>query len=114
SEWVRAAGATLYALRATDPSPLTLLDKAIPDRPVILLDDLGHAVWVNSLALDLAGISKDDVDPPGGIYERSPTTGAMSGLLLENAQQKARDASAFDADVLYDGLLLGLEFVASK
>ena len=59
-----------------------MLDAVVPDRPVILLDDTLHSAWVNTKALEAAGITKDTPDPPGGEYVRDPAgeaTGAIDG-----------------------------------
>ncbi len=59
------------------------LDEAVPDRPVILKSLDAHSAWVNSKALELAGISADKADPPGGRIERVSGTGEPSGGLRE-------------------------------
>lgn len=59
-----------------------LLDEIVPDRPVYLLDHTMHGAWVNSRALEMAGIDKDAPDPPGGEYirdENGEPTGAVKG-----------------------------------
>ncbi|CAM9320080.1 unnamed protein product [Chrysoparadoxa australica] len=103
--WVRAAGASLYDLRGAEGAgrPLLALDEAFPSTKVLVLDDLGHAVWANSLAMNAAGITSDSPDPPGGVYERD-SSGALTGLVLESAQQKLRDAAQPAAAAL-DGAL---------
>jgi predicted amidohydrolase YtcJ len=111
--WVVGAGASLFDLRNNPESPIDALDAAVPDRPVLILDDLGHAVWVNTLGMAAAGFSEGDDNPPGGILHRD-RTGRLTGLLLENAQHRARDAAAFDADTVYDGLLGALESLAAN
>lgn len=57
------------------------LDAACPDRPVYL-PRVGHAGVANTLALRLAGISRDTPDPAGGRIERGPD-GEPTGLLME-------------------------------
>lgn len=57
------------------------LDEACADRPVYL-PRVGHAAVANSRALELAGISRDTPDPPGGRIDRS-ADGEPNGLLLE-------------------------------
>jgi hypothetical protein len=60
------------------------LDAAVSDRPVAARRVDGHALWVNSLALEKAGIRSDTPDPPGGrILRRSD--GSASGVLVDNA-----------------------------
>ncbi len=106
--WVRAAGPSLFDLLGTDELPIDVLDRAVPDRPMLILDDLGHAVWTNTMGLDAAGIGADDSDPQGGVLLRDPVSGRLTGLLAENAQQLVRNAAAPDPDVVYDGLLQAL------
>lgn len=55
-----------------------------------------------------AGIGPDDPDPQGGIYGRDPETGRLNGLLLENAQQRIRNAAP-DDEVVHEGLLVALD-----
>ncbi len=62
-----------------------ILDRLFPDRPVYLVSSFGHAAWVNSRALEIAGIDDDTPNPPAGIIERDPETGAASGTLREAA-----------------------------
>ncbi|MCL2580389.1 MAG: amidohydrolase [Oscillospiraceae bacterium] len=60
------------------------LDKYFPDRPCFLLNAELHGVWVNSKALEIAGITKDTPDPLGGIIERDKD-GNPTGFLYETA-----------------------------
>lgn len=60
------------------------LDAVVSDRPALLHRVDGHAVWVNSKALQLAGIGKDTQDPPGGKIERD-AQGNPSGVLVDGA-----------------------------
>lgn len=61
-----------------------LLDEVIKDKPVWLSRVDGHAGWANSKALQLAGISKDSIDPPGGQIIRD-ANGEPTGVLIDNA-----------------------------
>jgi predicted amidohydrolase YtcJ len=63
------------------------LDALIPDRPVALVSYDGHSRWVNSVALERAGITKDTPDPEGGRIERDPGTGEPNGVLRETAMK---------------------------
>jgi predicted amidohydrolase YtcJ len=73
------------------------LDAVAPDRPVALTDIDGHASWVNSLALERAGITADTPVPPGGAILLDPETGEPNGILLEGARARIADAMARDA-----------------
>jgi predicted amidohydrolase YtcJ len=60
------------------------LDRVSPDRPVYLESRDGHTAWVNTKALDLAGIIAETVDPPDGRIDRD-RDGRPSGALQEGA-----------------------------
>jgi len=59
------------------------LDKVAPDNPVAIPGP--HYVIVNSLALKMAGITRDTPDPPGGEIWKDAKTGEPNGLLMDNA-----------------------------
>ncbi|MGB3726250.1 MAG: amidohydrolase [Glaciecola sp.] len=61
------------------------LDKVIKDRPVYLSRVDGHAGWVNSKALELAGITRDTMSPSGGEIVKDEY-GEPTGLLIDNAE----------------------------
>jgi len=58
------------------------LDAVVGDRPVLLHRVDGHAIWVNTKALEMAGITKETPDPKGGRIERKP-----SGVLVDAAME---------------------------
>ena len=60
------------------------LDRVCPDRPVFLPNRDGHDAWVNSKALELAGITADTPDPEHGRIARDPD-GSPLGTLHEGA-----------------------------
>jgi predicted amidohydrolase YtcJ len=60
------------------------LDAVSPDNPVFLTRIGGHSAWVNSQALDIAGVDQDTQDPPGGRVVRDEA-GDATGMLLEQA-----------------------------
>ena len=62
------------------------LDAIVADRPVLLTSEDGHFAWVNSKAIELAGVSKASVNPPGGLIEKNPQTGEPSGTFRETAR----------------------------
>jgi predicted amidohydrolase YtcJ len=61
------------------------LDAVSDNHPVALQRVDGHAVWVNSRAMRLAGITKTTPDPPGGRLIRD-ASGAPTGVLVDGAQ----------------------------
>jgi predicted amidohydrolase YtcJ len=60
------------------------LDEIVPDRPVLVLNASGHIAYVNSKALETAGITRDSPDPPGGEYGRY-ADGSLNGVLYGQA-----------------------------
>ncbi|HEX7737503.1 MAG TPA: amidohydrolase [Ktedonobacteraceae bacterium] len=58
------------------------LDVAAPEHPVALWSKDGHLLWVNSLALQRAGISAQTPDPANGAILRAGS-GEPSGVLQE-------------------------------
>lgn len=58
------------------------LDAVVPDRPVFLMNTDTHAAWVNTKALELAGIGADTPDPWDGYYVRD-ADGTPTGCLQE-------------------------------
>ncbi len=59
------------------------LDAVAPDNPVYLTRVDGHAAWVNSRALEIAGIQRGTPDPPGGMILRD-SRGEPTGTLVDN------------------------------
>lgn len=60
------------------------LDEISMEYPIFLAAKSLHASWVNSRALQLAGITRDTPDPHGGIIVRG-ADGTPTGILLESA-----------------------------
>ena len=81
--WVRGVGWDLSAF-PEQTLDAAFLDSLIPDRPAYFAAADGHSAWVNSAALELAGITADTPDPDGGRIERG-ADGAPQGLLREAA-----------------------------
>lgn len=60
------------------------LDQYFIDRPVFLLNAEAHGAWVNSKALEIAGITKETPNPFGGEIARDEK-GEATGFLYESA-----------------------------
>ena len=110
--WVRAAGPYASDLLDRSELPVDVLDRAVPDRPAVVVGGLGHSTWVNSRGLEAAGIDGNTPDPRGGIIHRDPATGRPSGVLLEAAQHLALDVSESptpeNLEAAYQGLLTSI------
>jgi hypothetical protein len=66
------------------------LDQAAPDHPVYLTRVDGHAAWVNSKALQLAGVGASTPDPPGGKIHRD-AQGRPTGIFIDRAMGLVRN-----------------------
>lgn len=62
-----------------------ILDEVSPDNPVLIRRMGGHAIWVNSVALEQSGITRDTESPSGGEIVKDPETGEPTGILKEAA-----------------------------
>jgi predicted amidohydrolase YtcJ len=62
------------------------LDGVVADRPVYLLSQDYHSAWVNSRALEEAGITAATADPTGGRIDRDPH-GIPTGVVHEAAKR---------------------------
>ena len=83
-EWIQGSG-WLDTLWETPGYPTKEeLDAVAPDNPVILIRSDNHMCWVNSKALELAGITKDTPDPQGGKILKTDD-GELLGCLTDNA-----------------------------
>jgi len=61
------------------------LDRVSPRNPVILSRVCGHIAVANSLALQIASIRKETLDPQGGHIDRDPISGEPTGILRDEA-----------------------------
>ena len=64
-----------------------LIDPVTAHTPVFISRYDGHAALANSLALKLAGVTKDTRDPAGGVIVRDPKSGEPTGILKDEAQE---------------------------
>jgi hypothetical protein len=81
--WVIGNGWALPLFPNANPQK-EWLDEIVPDRPVMIGSADGHSVWVNSKALQAAGITKNTPDPQDGRIEHN-AQGEPSGALRESA-----------------------------
>ena len=81
------------------------LDEYVTDKPVVLKRVDGHAVWLNSKAMALAGINKHSVSPDGGEIVKDEN-GEPTGVLIDNAEeliwQKVPQESAQKWELAFD------------
>lgn len=81
--------ADFSTVQPTTPSH-DLLDRAVADRPIVILNTSGHAYWLNAAALAAAGITDypvPDAEEESGVIRDA--SGHPSGILLEAAMEIA-------------------------
>tara|TARA_R110002096_G_scaffold435826_2_gene663590 strand:- start:126604 stop:128202 length:1599 start_codon:yes stop_codon:yes gene_type:complete len=83
-EWVTGRGWDQNIWEGQNFPNASTLDAVLPKRPVALRRVDGHALWVNSAALALAGIDRNTADPAGGTIERD-AQGQPTGIFIDNA-----------------------------
>jgi predicted amidohydrolase YtcJ len=87
AQWIIGGQWTSDFFRNQDiGSPREWLDAISSDKVIYLNDDATHNAWVNSRALEMAGITADTPDPEGGTIVRD-ANGEPNGLLYEHARR---------------------------
>jgi predicted amidohydrolase YtcJ len=110
--WILGGGWAMAAFPGGTPTAADL-DAVVPDRPVFLPNRDHHGAWVNTRAMEIAGIRRDSPEPPHGRYERD-AKGDPTGTLHEGAMDVvARHAPEATAEQYYDGLLAGQAYLHS-
>ena len=84
-EWIQGRGWNQTLWPENEFPTAEDLDQVVSDRPVWLSRVDGHAGWGNSMAMRLAGISKDTPDPQGGVIIRD-NQGEATGVFIDAAE----------------------------
>ncbi|CAH7464398.1 Urease [Vibrio chagasii] len=117
--WLMGYGFSLESTLNSDSeyTPLEIIDSVFPDRPVVIMEQTSHSMWVNSKALKIARISPQSPDPQGGAYLKDPASGKLNGILLDNAGDQIMEMAWNSQSELfeqsYQGLMYGLEEAAA-
>lgn len=110
--WIVGAGWSMEFFPGGTPTRESI-DRIVPDRPVALINRDHHGMWVNSRALELAGITVGTADPSDGRIERD-SSGAPSGTLHEGAVALiAAVRPQISPELAYRGLLRGQQELLS-
>ena len=88
-EWFIAEGFTPGPM-SKEALSLATLDEIVPDKPAYVADESGHNAWVNSRALEVAGVTAETPDPPAGYFERDES-GSLTGRVFESAMNTFSD-----------------------
>lgn len=83
--WIRGRGWDQNLWKEKKFPTSEMLDQIVSDRPVVLGRVDGHAIWVNSKAMQLSEITNLTPDPTGGKIVRDET-GKPTGVFVDNAK----------------------------
>ena len=109
-EWILGGGWSMSVFPGGTPTAAAL-DRVMRHRPVFLTNRDGHGAWVNSRALELAGIDANTPDPADGRIERD-AHGIPTGTLHEGAMSLIdRLLAPTSDDEMLKGLLRGQEYL---
>ena len=90
------------------------LDKVAPDIPVCLIRTDSHAAWVNSKAVEIAGITNETSNPEGGEIVRD-AKGEATGILIDTARRLvSKYIPSLSKEQRLDALLLAQEELVSN
>lgn len=85
------------------------LDAACADRPVMIRSYDHHYIWVNTKAIEMAGITIDTPDPRNGIIGRYPD-GTPNGIFQETTAMDLLIRNLPGADYTVEQYKAGIEF----
>jgi predicted amidohydrolase YtcJ len=84
TDWVLGYGHTIMTLLEAQRAPRLILDDAISDVPVAIMEQSSHSTWVNSRALEVLGINASTPNPQGGLILKD-ANGEPNGILVDAA-----------------------------
>lgn len=84
SSWILGWGFNLEVLLDATRSPIEILNDISTTRPIAVMEQTSHSVWVNSKALELAGFNVGSSHPLGGVIMKD-VNGQANGILIDNA-----------------------------
>ena len=90
------------------------IDAVTPDHPVMVNRLDGHSALANTRALELAKVTRDTKDTPGGVIDRD-AKGEPTGLLRDNAMGLVRRVIPGHSPEMYDRALdAAMKYVAER
>ncbi len=112
-EWILGMGWNHMDWARSEFPNKAALDAVAPENPVILDRKDGHSIWLNSAALRAANITRDTLDPAGGVIDRD-ASGNPTGILRERAADLASTGIGFDPDFVSENELLAAIRIAHQ
>lgn len=88
-EWIIGGGWNQVLWESDDFPTANDLDAVVSDRPVFLTRVDGHAAWVNSRALEMAGVDRNTPNVQGGTILKNEE-GEPNGILVDRSMRTVR------------------------
>lgn len=82
-----------------------ILDNICREKPIVIRSGEGHAIWANSKAIDMAGITEDTISPKGGVVEKTEN-GKIRGCFKDEAGKLLEGVLEDDSVELYKKAIL--------
>jgi predicted amidohydrolase YtcJ len=102
--WIRGRGYNEFYLAEKRHPNRWDLDQVTSTHPIKLTHRTGHAHVLNSLALQMVGISNETPDPPDGLIDRDIETGGPTGILYRMGDFLSRMIPPLENDQLDQGM----------
>lgn len=84
TDWLLGWGHLLETIIEANRNPKEILDDVSTSRPIAVMEQTSHSLWVNSKALELLNFNANTIDPIGGIIMKDEN-GNPNGILIDNA-----------------------------
>lgn len=107
-EWILGRGWNQMVWSPADFPTRQELDAVAPNVPVALTRTCGHMSWVNTKALELAGVTRDTKDPVGGEFLRD-ASGMPTGVMTDQAQESVNKIIPAFSDEQYKDAALAAQ-----
>ncbi|MFB3920507.1 MAG: amidohydrolase [Terriglobia bacterium] len=85
-QWILGGNWDEQAWPSAEMPTRWMIDEVTPRNPVLISRYDGHAALANSLALKLAGVTRDTREPAGGVIVRDARSGEPTGVLKDAAE----------------------------
>ena len=82
-EWIVCKGIDPVLIPDLVTPHISYLDSIAPNNPLVMLSQSLHTYWANSLAFELAGITKETPNPSKSSYYEKDSLGNLTGLIAE-------------------------------
>jgi len=105
-KWIKATGYDEFYLYEKRHPNRWELDQASPRHPVILTHFTAGSCVLNSMALQLAGVTGDTAESPGSLIHRDTETGQPDGFISGRNEDVERAIPPLDEEEIEQGMKL--------